>query len=203
MCTGSCPCSPSARRHASGKYAEIEAAHYSDDDYERIDAIYESERPRGREKRYWEDVNIGDALPAMVKGPLTVTEIIAFHAGGYGFVPYGLRSSTRRLQEPPSDRAVLHQEPVRRLGRRPAAALGQRWAKAIGNPHGLRLRRAAPSLVLPPRLGLGRRRRVHREDERFDPQVQLQRRHPVPLRRGRRKARRATGATSSTSRCRW
>ena len=27
----------------------------------------------------------------MVKGPLTVTEIIAFHAGGYGFVPYGLR----------------------------------------------------------------------------------------------------------------
>ena len=31
-----------------GKYAEIEPAHYSDEDYERIDAIYESEQPRGR-----------------------------------------------------------------------------------------------------------------------------------------------------------
>ena len=50
-------CSPSARRRATrGKYAEIEPAHYTDDDYERIDAIYESERPRGAEKRYWEDV---------------------------------------------------------------------------------------------------------------------------------------------------
>ena len=29
----------------------------------------------------------------MVKGPLTVTELIAFHAGGYGFTPYGLRAS--------------------------------------------------------------------------------------------------------------
>ncbi len=76
----------------TGKYAELEPAHYTDDDYERIDAIYESEQPRGAEKRYWEDVNVGDPLPPMVKGPLTVTEIIAFHAGGYGFVPYGLQA---------------------------------------------------------------------------------------------------------------
>ncbi len=46
----------------------------------------------GREG-YWDGVEVGDALPAMVKAPLPVTEIIAFHAGGYGFVPYGLRAS--------------------------------------------------------------------------------------------------------------
>ena len=33
-----------------GKYAEIEAAHYTDDDYARIDAIYESERASWRER---------------------------------------------------------------------------------------------------------------------------------------------------------
>ncbi len=76
-----------------GKYLDIEPASYTDDDIARIDAIYEVEVVRGAEKRWWEDVNVGDALPPMVKGPLTVTEIIAFHAGGYGFVPYGLRSS--------------------------------------------------------------------------------------------------------------
>ena len=76
-----------------GKYAEIEAATYTDEDYERIDAIYAQEGPRGADKRYWEDVKVGDQLDPMVKGPLTVTETIAFHAGGYGFVPYGLRAS--------------------------------------------------------------------------------------------------------------
>ena len=117
-----------------GKYAEIEPAHYSDDDYERIDAIYASERPRGAEKRYWEDVNVGDELPAMVKGPLTVTEIIAFHAGGYGFVPYGLRSSRvgykNRLRIAPfyikNERGVW--DVAQRLH------WDDQWAKAIGNP---------------------------------------------------------------------
>ena len=64
------------KSRAKGKYAEIEAAHYTDEDYERIDAIYASEKARGTEKRYWEDVQVGDSLPAMVKGPLTVTEVL-------------------------------------------------------------------------------------------------------------------------------
>ncbi len=76
-----------------GKNAKIEPATYTDEDIEKIDAIYAEEQPRGSEPRYWEDVTVGDELRPMVKGPLTVTEIIAFHAGGYGFVPYGLRSS--------------------------------------------------------------------------------------------------------------
>lgn len=117
-----------------GKYAGIEPASYSDEDYERIDAIYDSEKPLGRQKRYWEDVNVGDTLPAMVKGPLTVTEIIAFHAGGYGFVPYGLRSSRvgykNRKRIAPF--YVKNELGVFDVAQR--VHWDSSWAKAIGNP---------------------------------------------------------------------
>ncbi len=117
-----------------GKYAAIEPARYTDEDYERIDAIYESEAPRGAEKRYWEDVNVGDQLPPMVKGPLTVTEIIAFHAGGYGFVPYGLRSSRvgykNRKRIAPF--YIRNEMGVWDVAQR--VHWDSDWAKAIGNP---------------------------------------------------------------------
>ena len=38
---------------------------------------------RGAEPRYVEDVAVGDELPAMVKGPMTVTGFIAY-AQGWG-----------------------------------------------------------------------------------------------------------------------
>ena len=71
-----------------GKYEETEVASYSDEDLAKIDAVYAAEQRRGRRPRHWEDVNVGDPLPGMVKGPLTVTELIVFHAGGYGFTPF-------------------------------------------------------------------------------------------------------------------
>ena len=116
------------------KYADIEPAHYTDDDYERIDAIYESERPLGAEQRYWEDVTVGDALPPMVKGPTTITEMIAFHAGGYGFVPYGLRSSRvgykNRKRIAPF--YIKNAQGVYDVAQR--LHWDSEWAKAIGNP---------------------------------------------------------------------
>ncbi len=117
-----------------GKYADIEPASYTDEDYERIDAIYEAEKPRGADKRYWEDVTVGDELQPMVKGPLTVTEIIAFHAGGYGFVPYGLKSS--RLGYKNRKRIapfyIKNEMGVYDVAQR--LHWDSEWAKAIGNP---------------------------------------------------------------------
>ena len=117
-----------------GKYAEIEPAHYTDDDYERIDAIYASESPRGAVKRYWEDVQIGDQLPPMVKGPLTVTEIIAFHAGGYGFVPYGLRASRvgYKNRQRIAPFYVKNEQGIWDVAQR--LHWDSAWAKGIGNP---------------------------------------------------------------------
>ena len=117
-----------------GKYADIEAADYTDEDYERIDAIYESEEVRGADKRHWEDVNVGDQLPAMAKGPLTVTDIIAFHSGGYGFVPYGLHG--QRIGYKNRKRIA----PFYLKNEHGVWDVAQRlhwdasWAKAIGNP---------------------------------------------------------------------
>lgn len=117
-----------------GKYAAIEPAHYTDEDYERIEAIYEQEAPRGADKRWWEEVDVGDELDPMVKGPTTITEMIAFHAGGYGFFPYGLRSSRlgyknrRRIKPFYIKNAQGIYDVAQRLH------WDSEWAKAIGNP---------------------------------------------------------------------
>jgi acyl dehydratase len=117
-----------------GKYAEIEATKYTDADYEKIDAIYAAEHVQGAALRYWEDVAVGDTLQPMVKGPLTVTEIIAVHAGGYGFVPYGLRSSrvgyNNRKRIAPF--YVKNENGVWDVAQR--LHWDSQWAKAIGNP---------------------------------------------------------------------
>ncbi len=117
-----------------GKYADIEPTHYTDADYERIDAVYEQEKPLGAEKRFWEDVNVGDEMKPMVKGPLTVTEIIAFHAGGYGFVPYGLRASRLGYQNRKriAPFYVKNEQGVYDVAQR--LHWDSQWAKAIGNP---------------------------------------------------------------------
>jgi acyl dehydratase len=76
-----------------GKYMSIEPATYTDGDIAEIDEIYAQEGPRGAEPRYFEDVEVGEPLPKMAKGPLTLTEVIVFHAGGYGFAPYNISAS--------------------------------------------------------------------------------------------------------------
>lgn len=56
---------------------------YTDAELVEIYRHYAQEEIRGVTPRYFEDVNIGDKLPTMVKGPMTVTGFIAF-AQGWG-----------------------------------------------------------------------------------------------------------------------
>ncbi len=117
-----------------GKYSEIEPATYSANDIAALEERYATETRRGSEKRFWEDVTVGDALPAMTKGPLTVTDIISFHAGGYGFVPYGL--PTNRLASINRKRIapfyVNDEFGVPDVAQR--LHWSSAWAQAIGNP---------------------------------------------------------------------
>jgi acyl dehydratase len=64
-----------------GKYGGTERARYTTEDIERIRQSYRDEQIRGETPRYWEDVSVGEALPTICKGPLTVTSVIAFVQG--------------------------------------------------------------------------------------------------------------------------
>jgi acyl dehydratase len=83
-----------------GKYKEIEPYVYSDAEIEEITTAVLAERPRGATPRYWEDVAVGDAIDPLVKGPLTVTDIVCWHSGVgmglYNVRPLGLAVKNRQ-----------------------------------------------------------------------------------------------------------
>lgn len=63
---------------------------YSPEDLDRIDQAYQSEWPRGADPRFWEDVEAGQELSAVVKGPMTVVDVVSMHQGmGWGGMPVG------------------------------------------------------------------------------------------------------------------
>jgi acyl dehydratase len=61
---------------------------YSPEMIDAIDAAYANEQVRGALVRPFDSVRPGDALSEIVKGPLTVTDIIGFHTG-FGWGSYG------------------------------------------------------------------------------------------------------------------
>ena len=82
------------------KYDAIEIAPYTDEQIAEIEAQYATERPRGADPRWWEDVAVGDTVGPMVKGPLTVTDMICWHVGMgmglYGVAALRLGAANRR-----------------------------------------------------------------------------------------------------------
>ena len=123
-----------------GKYASIEPATYTDDDLAKLDAIYAAEQRRGAETRWWEDVEVGEALQPMAKGPLTQTDMIVFHAGGYGFVPYELRANRLAYENRQRIKAfyVKNEHGIPDVA--PARPLGLGVGAGDRQPDGLRLR---------------------------------------------------------------
>jgi hypothetical protein len=66
----------------SGKYSEITRTTYSQEDLKKIENDYDREEIRGAKPRYWEDVKVGDELTPVVKGPLSMADIICWLMGG-------------------------------------------------------------------------------------------------------------------------
>jgi len=68
------------------KYADVKdrpPKRYTEEELAAIFDLYANEEVRGATPRYWEDVRVGDKLPTLVKGPMTITGFIAF-AQGWG-----------------------------------------------------------------------------------------------------------------------
>jgi acyl dehydratase len=83
------------------KHADIERQTYTPEMIAKIDAHYAAEEIRGANKRWWEDVQVGDEIVPVVKGPLGTLEIIAAHLGWglgdtYGAGPMRYNWKTRQ-----------------------------------------------------------------------------------------------------------
>jgi len=112
-----------------GKYDHIQVPHpWTEDELERIDQEVLSEEIRGEKIRYWEDVQVGDELKPVVKGPFGVTDMIAYTVGA---APVKLAAHGVMLREYKKHPAwgfrdpVTHAwEPVYSVHYSPAAARG-------------------------------------------------------------------------------
>ncbi len=91
-------------RERGTKYDEVKnkpPPQYTREDLAKIFALYESEPVRGATPRFVEDVAVGEKLPTMVKGPMTVTGFIAFAQGWGGLYIRAGKLAWKQLQKHP------------------------------------------------------------------------------------------------------
>lgn len=75
----------STARERGKKYKQdLQRKVYTDEEIAEIESLYANEEIRGSQPRYWEDVEVGEELPSIAKGPMTVTGFIAFVQGWGG-----------------------------------------------------------------------------------------------------------------------
>ncbi|MDH3706443.1 MAG: MaoC family dehydratase N-terminal domain-containing protein [Acidimicrobiia bacterium] len=107
LCDGESWCFRTERdtaRELGTKYERAKArpeTQYTPDEIKAIFDLYEAETRRGDEPRYVEDVSVGDELPLMVKGPMTVTGFIAFAQGWGGLYIRANRLAWQQLRKHP------------------------------------------------------------------------------------------------------
>ncbi len=91
-------------RERGTKYTEVKqkgSVQYSREDLAKIFALYEAEEMRGATPRYIEDVKVGDKLPTMAKGPMTVTGFIAYAQGWGGLYIRANKLAWKQLRKHP------------------------------------------------------------------------------------------------------
>ncbi|XVQ08277.1 hypothetical protein ACQP1W_37815 [Spirillospora sp. CA-255316] len=82
------------------KYDDVAIEPWTEEAIADLDARCAAEAPRGAEPRWWEDVRVGDPVGPLVKGPLTVTDMVCWHVGMgmgmYNVAPLRLAYRNRR-----------------------------------------------------------------------------------------------------------
>ena len=92
----------------TGEHWKNIKAIYTDDEIDQIDREIAEEDIRGDNPRYFEDVNIGDAMQPIVRGPLTVSDMICWLMGvgsphlrsGQFWLKYRQRSPKVAVRDP-------------------------------------------------------------------------------------------------------
>ena len=119
----------------AGLKKERDGAHeltkYSRDEIEKITQAYLNEYRRGSDTLYWEDVPEGEVLPSIVKGPLTMVDIMAFYMGRRTAYPPLKLAFLERIRHPSNS----YIDPETGIPVHPAAGhLDVRMAQRIGVP---------------------------------------------------------------------
>ncbi len=82
-------CARTPRGVGSGEAGAANIHHYEPDELADIERQVLSEDRRGATPLYWEEVAIGDAVPPVVKGPLSIADILAWYSATQGALHYG------------------------------------------------------------------------------------------------------------------
>ncbi len=118
-----------------GKYAMTEIKPYTADQLAEIDAAYATEpaRRRGADSRYWEDVNEGDEVGPLVKGPMRVTDMIVWHTG-MGMGLYGVKALRLAYQQRQRVPGFFRPDDLNIPDVHQRVHWDAEWAKRAGNP---------------------------------------------------------------------
>ena len=100
-----------ATRRAGGNAGPALPHPWTEDEVAAIEARVLAERPRGARPRYWEDVHAGEALDMLTKGPIGMTDEIAFVAGGGTPIPR-LKAHAAALHDYHAHPAWAFRDPV-------------------------------------------------------------------------------------------
>ena len=89
---GKCARTPrgDGRKRKDGEEPKGHIAHrYTPEELADIEEQVLAEPRQGPEPLYWEDVDVGAHVPPVIKGPLTITDILAWYSAAQGALHYG------------------------------------------------------------------------------------------------------------------
>lgn len=123
-----------AAARKTGKYSTIQLPHpYTEEELEKIDEEILKEQIQGNHPRYWEDVEVGDELSPVVKGPFGLMDMIAYTVGAAPVQVMAHRASLELYKKHPAwavrDPNTYSWEPVY------GVHFNIPIAKAVGNPY--------------------------------------------------------------------
>ena len=85
-----------------GKYNSLESKVYTREEIAEIAKLYEQEVCRGATPLYWEDVQVGEDIPGVVRGPYTATVAVAFEQAWGGLFIWAHGFWSQYLQRHPA-----------------------------------------------------------------------------------------------------
>jgi acyl dehydratase len=59
----------------------IEPQRWDEESLQKLEEQYSQEKVRGADPRYWDDVQVGDPIGQIIKGPLCMSDMMAYYAG--------------------------------------------------------------------------------------------------------------------------